>query len=253
MAELRSAISILSIPVYFLVAWVLYRRNLWRSYLFFWICLLMEGCALAATQLAGGARKPTTMIYMIAQPPMWVLYVMMVVEVFRKVFVRFPGIARFGQRFLLLSMLIAFTFALASIGGDLSNGWSGSSMIVRYSVIFRTITSALTIYMLLIAGFLLWMPVPLPPNTMRHSFLFFFYFIVTTGVHYFLNTSPPSFIRTANLVLSVLTLGALLSWLFLLRADGETLPAMVPAPRTSPSDLLGRLESLNNTLSRSKE
>jgi len=249
LATFRSVISLISIPVYFVVAWVLYRRNLWRAYRYFWICLIVEGLALGATLLAGGARRPTLLIYKIAQPIMWVLYVLMVLEVFRKVFARFPGIARFAQRVVVLSMLVAFVFALLSVPGELARGWSGSSILIRYSVILRTITSALTLYMILIAAFLVWMPVPLPPNTIRHSYLFFFYFIITTGVHYVLNTNLGGYVQVANLTISILTLVALLSWLFLLREDGEnppTSPGMAPA--RAPSEILNRLESLNQSL-----
>ncbi|MFN0101666.1 MAG: hypothetical protein ACKV2U_06190 [Bryobacteraceae bacterium] len=208
---------------------------------------------MAATLMAGNAEKPILLIYKIAQPPMWILYVLMVVEVFQKIFDKFPGIARFAKRVVLISMVMAFLFALASIGGDLTVGWNGQSMISRYSVILRTISSALSLYMILIAAFLLWMPVPLPPNTIRHSFLFFFYFFVTTGVHYVLNTNRGEYVQLANLVISVLTLVALLSWYFLLQAEGEAVPAGGKVPRTASADMLGRLEALNRTLSGPRE
>jgi hypothetical protein len=126
-------------------------------------------------------------------------------------------------------------------------------MIFRYSVILRTISSALSVYMVLIAGFLLWMPMPLPANTIRHSFLFFFYFFVTTGVYYVLNTSTSGFVTIANFITSILTLAALGAWYFLVQPDGEVVPALAPVPRASSADMLGRLEALNRTLSRPQE
>lgn len=254
LVQLKNAISILTVPAYFLVAFVFYRRNLWRPYFSFWICLLVEGSVVAAMHLAHGNTPAVLRIYMIGQPALWILYILMVMELFQKLFAKFPGIARFAQRVVLVSMVVAFVFALASIGGDLSTGWSGRSMIFRYSVIMRTVSSALSVYMLLIAGFLLWMPMPLPTNTIRHSFLFFFYFFVTTGVYYVLNTSAsPGFVTIANFLTSVLTLTALGAWYFLVQPEGELVPALTPAPRTSSSDMLGRLEALNRTLSRSQE
>jgi hypothetical protein len=243
---LRSVVPILTVPVYFLVAWVLFRRNLWRSYLFFWLGILAEGVVLAVALIAPRSYRQ---IYLVAQPLLIIFYVLMVLEVFRKVFARYPGIARFAQRVVIISMLIAFVFALASAGGDLSNGWTDSTLIQRYSAGVRAVTSALSIYLILIAAFLVWMPVPLPPNTLRHSFLFFFYFMFTTGVHYLLNTSPPGFVKYANLLISVLTLVALLCWLFLLKPEGETLSRGPAAPRINTGILLGRLESINKSLS----
>lgn len=255
MVNWSSILTLVNAPVYFLVAWILYRRNLWRSYLFFWIYLLVEGAAMVANITFGGARRSQLLIYEIAQPPIWILYVLMVAEVFRKVFARFPGISRFSQRLVIVSMLIAFVFALASIGADFNHGWGGASVLQRYSAIQRAITSALSIYLILIAGFLVWMPIPLPRNTIRHSFLFFFYFLITTGVHYYINLlNSREFIQSANVILTLLTLIALLSWMFLLQANGEDLPLSTrPAPRAASGDILGRLESLNQSLSRPKE
>ena len=126
-------------------------------------------------------------------------------------------------------------------------------MLIRYAVILRAITSALSVFMIFIAAFLVWMPVPLPPNTIRHSFLFFFYFFVTTGIYYVLNTSAARFVDIANLATGALTLVALISWYFLVQPEGEAIPAVSAAPRASSSDLLDRLEALNRTLSRPGE
>ena len=126
-------------------------------------------------------------------------------------------------------------------------------MLIRYAVILRAITSALSVFMIFIAAFLVWMPVPLPPNTIRHSFLFFFYFFVTTGVYYILTTGATAFVSVANLVTSALTLATLGGWYFLVQPEGETVPAGGAAPRASASDMLGRLEALNRALSRRQE
>jgi hypothetical protein len=250
LVQLKNTISVLTVPAYFLVAWVFYRRNLWRAYFFFWICLLAEGTAMAATHLATGNDRAILRIYMVAQPLMWLLYISMVIEVFQKVFARFPGIARLAQRVVIVSMGLAFLFALLSIGGDLSTGWSGRSMIFRYTVILRAISCALSFFMILIAGFLVWMPVPLPANTIRHSFLFFSYFFVTTGVYYVLNTTSAGFLTVANLLTSVLTMAALVSWYFLVQPEGEVAAAPRHVPISSSAEMLGRLEGLNRTLSR---
>jgi len=253
LVQLKDMIAVLTIPVYFLVAWAFYHRNLWRSYFFFWICLLAEGSAALATKLASDNMATILLIYTVAQPLILTLYILMVIELFQKVFAKFPGVARLAKRVVIVSMVLAFVFALASIGGDLSNGWSGRSMVFRYSVILRTISSAIIVYLILIAAFLLWMPVPLPANTIRHSFLFFLYFFVTTGVYYVLNTSNMPFALLANLLTGVVTLAALAAWYFLVQPEGEKIPAIGSAPRTSATDMLGRLEALNRTLSRPQE
>ncbi len=252
LASLSQAISVVNAPMYFLLAWALYRRNIWRSYLFFTACLLVEGLAASAMLYAGNDGRLQRTIYKVAQPPVFLLYVGMVVEVFQKLFARFPGIARFAKRAVVVSIVIAFIFSLASIGGDLSQGWTGHSLISRYSVILRAISSAIILYLILISLFLLWMPIPLPANVLRHSVLFFIYFLVTSGVHYVLNTDRSYDVRLANLIINSLTLLALGCWYVLLQPQGERVPAAA-APLTSSSQMLDRLESINRTLSRHKD
>jgi len=255
LAQWSSLLSLVNAPVYFLVAFVLWRRGLWRNYLYFWLYLIVEGVAAVANLYAGNARKMQTTIYILAQPPIWILYILTVTDLFRKVFIRFPGVSRFAQRLVVVSVLIGFIFSLASIGGDMTSGWANISTISRYSVIQRFVGSALGIYLILIAGFLVWMPVPLPRNTVRHSVLFFCYFLVITAVHYYVNILNALKIKNlaqpANLVFSLVTLAALLSWLFLLNPEGELLPTVSARLRpAAPGPLLDHLESLNQSLSR---
>lgn len=257
LAQWSKLLSLVSAPVYFLLAFVLFRRGLWRSYLYFWLYLIVEGVATIAYVSAGQDYKQQILVYRFAQPPIWILYILTVTDLFRKLFVRFPGISRLAQRLVILSILIGFVFSLASVGGDMSSGWHKISTILRYSVIERVISSALGIYLILIAAFLVWMPVPLPRNTVRHSVLFFFYFLVITAIHYVVNIQAALKIKhlaePANLGFSLVTLAALLAWLFLLRPEGEALPAPpTQLPPASPGPLLDRLESLNQSLSRSR-
>lgn len=247
---LQSVVSYLMLPTYFLVAWVFYRRGLWSSYRYFLMGILLEGFASGlslATMRVKGAQK---LIYLTAQPVLCFLYVLMVIEVFRKVFIRFPGIARFAQRFIVASMLVAFIFALATAGGDVHKG---ATTVQYYSAATRTITTALCAYLLFIAAFLVWMPVPLPLNSIRHGFLMFFYFIATTAVHYEVNIGNLTMIKMVNLLLYVITLIALLSWAWLLQPSGELAPSGQGLPRTGVSTLLNRLESINKTLSPPEE
>ncbi len=250
MELLYSILSPLSIAAYVAVAFLLFRRNLVSQYRFFWLYLITEVVAVVASYAVQGNLNARWVIYLAAQPPILIFNVLMVVEVFRKVFIRFPGIARYGQRVILVSMLLAFLVALISIGGDLREGWSTASIMVRSSAITRAISSTVTLYFVCIAVFLVWMPIPLPANTIRHSFVSFFYFLLVTSVHYLLNrTQDRSLVPIANLALQMITIGSLTAWGILLRPSGEALPEYNPPKGTNTSAILVRLEALNRTLS----
>ena len=250
LVKLQTAISYLTLPTYFLVAWVFYQRGLWQSYRYFWLGILVEGVSLGVTLFTLHIRGAQKLIYLAVQPILCVFYLLMVIEVFRKVFVKFPGIARFAQRVIVASLVIAFVFAISTAGGDMRKG---ATAIEMYSVALRAITTALCLYLVLIAAFLVWMPVPLAPNSIRHSFLFFFYFTAATAVHYEVNIGNLTMIKMANLLISVITLVALLSWAWLLKPAGEVPPAGPAGPRGGVSPLLNRLESINKTLTPPEE
>lgn len=247
------AISCLTVLVFFAVAFVLHKRGLSASYRFFIAGLIVEALALLGMLVTRTSPKIYVKVYATAQPILCIFYVLMVVEVFRKVFAAYPGIARFAQRVIIISMVLAFVVAIASTTGETNHLMRESTQMEMYSVGFRAVTSALSLYLILIAAFLVWMPVPLPPNTIRHSFLFFFYFISTTSVHYILNVVGKTFVYRANLILSIVTLLVALCWLFLLKPDGEMTPKSPAKPKASADALLSRLESINKSLSPPEE
>ena len=246
----QTAISSLTVPLYFLLAVALYRRKISRSYLFLTIYLLVEGAGLALTLFFQFSHRVADIIrvYRFIQPPIFLLYIAMVVELFQKLFARYPGIARLARSVVVGSMLAAFLLSLTSLGGDLSTGWTGQSLISRYSVILRFLSSAITLFLLLITAFLHWMPIPLPPNVIRHSLIFFFYFLSNAFVQYQLNITRQRYLDIVNLVLAAGTAIALSAWFILLKEKGETPPSSAP-PRTPSHALFDRLESLNRTLS----
>lgn len=251
MADLKHLLSILTVPSYFLVVFMMYRRGLWSAYPFFCSCLLFEGAVLGLLLLIPGfAPKKALFVYQYSQAPLWCLYVFAVLEIFQKVFASFPGIALFAKRVIWLALLAGFGVALFSTGSEMNAGWSGTNLTLQSSVVVRVASSALTVYMILISAFLVWMPVPLPRNTIRHSVLFFFYLLFSTGIHYVLNTSSGPDVQLVNALISALTLSALAGWLFLLRPEGEAIPAVSAAPRHSSSEMLDRLEALNRALSK---
>lgn len=245
------AISILTVPLYFLVVLALFRRNLSRSYRFLTLYLLLEGLAVGTTLYLQNQNRlgQALRVYLYIQPPIFLLYIAMVIELFQKLFARYPGIALLARRVVIGSMIVAFLLSLASLGGDLSSGWTGQSRISKYSVILRALSSALTLFLLILTAFLHWMPVPLPPNVIRHSLIFFFYFLVNAFVQYQLNITRQRYIDLVNLCLSVGTAIALIAWFILLKPKGE-IPPSSGAPRTPSGALLDRLDALNRSLSR---
>jgi len=86
----QTAISLLTVPLYFLLVFALFRRNLSRSYRFLTLYLILEAVTIAATLYLQDQRRfgQAMRVYLWVHPPIFVLYVGMVIELFQKLFAR---------------------------------------------------------------------------------------------------------------------------------------------------------------------
>src|SRR5258708_35464691 len=84
-----------------------------------------------------------------------------VLELFRSVFRPFPGIARFSQWVVAVSLVVALAISFSTVGVDLA-GPGNQSLILIYTAIGRGVASALVLHLLLVTGYLTSMAVPLP-------------------------------------------------------------------------------------------
>jgi hypothetical protein len=247
-AQWQMVLTQAAIPLYFVLAVVLFGRGLWKSYIWFWIYLLIEGLA-ALILLLSSQRDIVRWVHYLVQPLLWTAYVLIVIDVFHKLFSSYRGIARVARYFVAFSLAAAVVIALSTIGSDTNTGRHIPSVLLYYSVIDRAVTTALSLHLLLIAVFLAWMPVPLPANTVIHSFLFFFYFVIGSLTRFFWNRIGVENQPQINVILASLTIVFLAAWSLLLRAEGEKLPEP-RKPATKASQILDRLDGLQQALAR---
>src|SRR5260221_12796300 len=119
LVELPNLLAKLSIPLYFLLAWLLLQRRIVRPYRVFVLFLIVEGTAQGLT-VFGASRSLSSFIYQYIQPALWCLYILMVLELFRSVFRPFPGIARFSQWVVAVSLVVALAISFSTVGVDLA-------------------------------------------------------------------------------------------------------------------------------------
>jgi len=114
----------------------------------------------------------------------WALYTYVVCEMFGRVFVSYRGIARTGRRVIAISLLVAVGVSPLTVDQEFGNKLNTISVLVA-SIGERVVSAAIVVYLLLILLFLRWMPVPLPDNTVRHTVVFFAYFVSGALVFHF--------------------------------------------------------------------
>ncbi len=236
-----------------IVALLLWRRNLVTSYraLFGYLCAEFPfGIVSALVQLIG-SKKSSGMVYLISQPLLWFFYAAVALEIYRKCLSRFRGIARVGQQLLVFGLLGSMVLSLATIQPDLETGRHVGALKVLYiTAAHRVVTGGITLFLLLLAVVLNWFPVPLAPNTLLHTAVSFFFFLLMTVAHLYRNLTGTEATDTVNTVVMVMGTCCLIAWGIRLLPIGES-GGGVPAGDPERSGwLLAQMEAINRALLR---
>jgi len=248
---------------------ILYLKLRWtglhRTYRAFSVYLLftvLQGALLAlvpwaASLMRGRPNRPfATNAYaytwFATAPVTWVLYVLVVLELFSLILQNFKGIASLGRWVMLGGLATAVVLSTLTLSMDLSNADEKFRILRVFLVVDRGVASSLVIFLLILAGFLTWYPVPLNRNVVVHCIVYAGYFLsVSLGMLLRnLNGSAVSF--TVNVVLSSVTLASLAVWIVFLDRAGESVKVRV-RPEWAPGDeqeLVAHLAAINSTLLR---
>ncbi|MCA2971318.1 MAG: hypothetical protein INH43_22595 [Acidobacteriaceae bacterium] len=197
------------------------------------------------------SRTTQAAYFLIYQPVLWIFYLMMIREIHAKSLARFPGIARAGQQVLVYGLVGSIILSVVTVQPDLQTGnHDGATWVLYITAAHRVVTGGFTLFLLLLTVILSWFPIPTSRNTVLHTTLSFFFFLLMTVTHLFRNLSGKANTAEANLGITTLVLLCLAGWAKLLRPAGEV--AMPPA-RTEVDDaswILSQMESLNRALLR---
>lgn len=190
--------------------------------------------------------------FIVATVAGWILYAYVVCEIFGRLFGHYPGIARTGQRVIAISMILALSASIATADLDFGNNLSSTGVLIA-TIGERVVSVAIIGYLILILVFLRWMPVPVPENTVRHTVIFFFYFVASALILHFWNRVARQTDREmVNTLLAGASTVCYAAWAWFLRAEGEyTVPAHNRPPTPDAERILGQLESINRALGRS--
>jgi hypothetical protein len=190
--------------------------------------------------------------WLATDPVVWVLYVLVVLELFSLILQNYKGIASLGRWVMLGGLATAVAISTLTLSMDLSNPGEKFPILRLFFVVDRGVASSLVIFLLILAGFLAWYPVPLNRNVVLHCLLFAGYFLsVTLGV-LLRNLTGSAVTRTVSIVLSGVALASLLVWIGFLNRAGETVKVRV-RPDWAPGDeeeLVAHLAAINSSLLR---
>jgi hypothetical protein len=154
----------------------------------------------------------------------------------------------------LIALLVCLAASLLTLLVDVSHSRGDFPILLAINLARRAIWSTLTLYLLLLAGLLLWFPVPVSRNLLLHTVLLSVYSCANMALLFVRNLFGPTVIPQVSTGIMIVALFCQLGWLFLTQA-GESKPATL-RPHWRPETerhLLEQLSSLNASLARSAE
>jgi hypothetical protein len=219
--------------------------------------LLLTGLPWAASWMRGRPNHPfSTNVYAYAwfatDPVVWVLYVLVVLELYSLILQNYKGIASLGRWVLLAGLATGVALSALTLSMDLSNPGEKFPILRLFFVVDRGVASSLVVFLLFLACFLAWYPVPLSRNVVVHCIVYAGYFLsISLGI-LLRNLTGSAVTQTVNFVLSGVTLASLLVWIGFLSRAGESVKVRV-RPDWAPGDeqeLVAHLAAINSTLLR---
>ena len=213
-------------------------------------------------QLVRGAAmfpfRPTTTLYgwlfILSEPVLCVLYTFVVLELYSLVMQKYSGIAILARRLVLWALAAVVALSLVALAPDLSAGPDRYPWLALVYIIERAIVFSLLLFLLLIAGFVAWYPVPLPANVTIHNVVFAAYFLSKNVGLLIRNLTGYEATYAVSTAFQAVACVCLAVWIAKLRKKGEEMRIVVRSRfrREDEERLMAQLSALNNTLARAR-
>lgn len=252
-SELRWYLAVIQIGTFPILLTKLLRSGLYQTYRCFTWFVAFEAIRVPLMWLIP-YRSPTyAHVYFATQPILWLLYALVVLELFQLVLQNHPGIASLGRKVLTWALAISASVSGATLMFQLQEKSTESAILFNFALLERLVTTSLLILLLCLIAFLMYFPVPLSRNVRVHALIFATYFTARTVVFGFRTWFGEQVTPVVNLIMLALAVGCIISWTFLLTRAGEVLATRRrPAPETE-TRLLAQLSAINDTLLRSSK
>ena len=219
------------------------------------LAFLFVSVAQSAAVLLAPNEEIYGWIFVITQPVVWVLFILVVLELYSRVLQKHPGIATLGQWTVLGALPISIGVSILTLIPELSGSPGRYPILFYYSVVERGLMSSLVVFLLLIAGFLVWFPVSLSRNAVLHAMVYAVYFLSATMALFVENLQGEGFKATVSTFLIGVTDVCLLVWIAFLNRQGEESLLVLRhyLPAQDEGRLLQQLESINAALNRAQK
>ena len=235
-----------------LVVWRLYASSLHRTYRLFFAYVMLQ-LARSVVLLPLSSKGVTYYrIWVITQPLLWLLYVLVVFELYSLVWKQYRGIYSLGRWFLVAAVSMSVLLSALAVFPTVSSSPGNRPEVLYYAgLIERGVVTSLALFLLLLLALVTWFPVPLSRNLLTHCCVYSAYFFANNVTALYWYTGSRHAYWGSVFKLGV-ALACFSCWVFFLCRAGETRIASLQLGRSPLQEkrLLGQLETLNATLLR---
>jgi hypothetical protein len=191
---------------------------IYRAFQFFLVFSFLRGGVPAVFPMT---RAQYGNFYAFTEIASLIFYFLVTLEIYARVFEKFPGIESFSRWALSGFLALSMVLAMVTLYPDVASR-PNPTPLDYLLIIERGVLSGLVFLILMMSLFLSWYPIVLARNIVVHSLLFAVYFTTKAGVFLLQNMADHILmIRTVNLVVFTLGNVCMLLWMVFLRPQGS--------------------------------
>ncbi|MCW5978511.1 MAG: hypothetical protein KIT09_10555 [Bryobacteraceae bacterium] len=227
--------------------------GLWRTYRFFAAYVAGQLLQSAALMSIPPGITLYGIVYAAFEGIIGLCAVMAILEIYHLVLQRYPGIGTLGRRALKWGSVLALGIAAATLYPDIANQAEKYPTLLAVFVFQRALYSALLLFVMFIAAFLVWFPIPLTRNTALHAGVFGLSFATASLILLVRNALGGEYREMASTIQLGVYAACLVAWILFLTPAGERSQVVVGhrwAPEAE-ARLVEQLNEINRTLVRS--
>ncbi len=234
------------------VIWRLYFVGLQKTYRFFFAYMILALIRSVILFQFSPHEDTYYRIWILTQPLLWLLFVLVVSELYSLVLRQYPGIYSVSRWFFFGAVTLSTIISTSTVATTMAGSTAIRPLLYYSALIERGIVTSLAVFLLLLLALVSWFAVPLKRNLLTHCCVYSAYFLSNNVIMLYWHSGS----KNAGYWVSIWRLSIALicysCWVFLLSRTGETGTAALRLGRNPLEEkrLLGHLEAINATLLR---